>query len=97
LKSLLILRGPQTRIKREHHQTLMRVSVAPELLPDILWRLVSVDSPIGLRQPDRAVAFEDLGETVIGGIGDVWVWFVSDVQNGHGADHLITLKLIEVR
>jgi hypothetical protein len=42
-----------------------------------------VDSLIGLRQPNTAVAFEDVAKTLIGSSGGIWVWFVGDVQDGH--------------
>lgn len=43
-----------------------------------------MDNPIGFRQPNKAVAFEDVAKTLIGGSGGIWVWFIGDVQNGHG-------------
>ena len=62
----------------------MWLKMALQLLPDSSWRLLYVDSPIGFRQPDCLVVFDDITKNLIGSIIDVSVWLVGDVQNGHG-------------
>ena len=80
MKNLLILHGEQTRIKRKYYDVIMWLKMALELLPDSSWRLLCVDSPIGFRQPDCLVAFDDITKSLIGSIIDVSVWFVGDAE-----------------
>jgi hypothetical protein len=50
LKNPLILSFQQTRVKRKRYNVIVRLHMAPELLPDGFWRLLCVESPIGFGQ-----------------------------------------------